>query len=211
MATKGRIHRTDVVLKLEDVKFTTSGANAEVILNPAAPTTGNEIGIAWFGATYTGAGTGNLELFQQINAVISGQQLQMKDGTGAGGADQLVRTTGSFVTDGLAAGDLIVTTGFVNGANNTTWVVGAILALTVDLLNRAGASVAVNETLAAGGTATEYTTRMDEPFSTTVTPGHDHANAPLMCGKDKRILAILDAGGGGIYGRIEMHLPEFTP
>ena len=49
-------------------------------------------------------------------------------------AETLTRSTGSFITDGIAVGDLVTTTGFANGANNTTFLVTAVaaLVLTVD-------------------------------------------------------------------------------
>lgn len=43
------------------------------------------------------------------------------------------RATGSFVTDGFVAGQSIITTGFSNGANNGTFTIATVGALTIDI------------------------------------------------------------------------------
>jgi len=51
--------------------------------------------------------------------------------TSIGASNDYTRTTGSFVTDGYEAGDLVYVTGFSNSANNGLKTVSAVLALTL--------------------------------------------------------------------------------
>ena len=53
-------------------------------------------------------------------------------------AKTFTRTTGSFITDGFVSGDTIVTTGFSDGTNNTTKIIGTVSTLVITVTSDAG-------------------------------------------------------------------------
>jgi hypothetical protein len=66
---------------------------------------------------------------------------------GAGFSD-FTRASGSFITDGFTVGESILTFGFSTGANNGTWVISAVSATELTVID--GADAMVNETGDAG-------------------------------------------------------------
>lgn len=185
---------------LNEISKATSGANARVAKEVVGPGTGKRLFVEWVHGSYSASGAAAMLLCEEF-AAVSGESLQLVDGTGAGGADQLVRGgTGSFVTDGIVAGDYVTTLGFTTAGNNATWIVTVVTATTLDLTDLASASVATNETKATGATAAEYTERTRFNISGTTTPlipVHLSTSAD-----DKGVLIVLPAGGALAVGQI---------
>lgn len=111
------------------------------------------------------------------------------------------RAAGSFLTDGFQVGMTIVTTGFTDGANNGTFTVQAVAALTLDI---------VETTLVAeSGTGDEVITSLDDvelflsmPFNVQV--GDDLA---IYVGCDKKLATCISRFANVINFRGEPYVP----
>jgi hypothetical protein len=184
---------------LNEITQETSGANAKCAAEVVGPGSGKRLHVAWVHGSYTTTGAGALQLCEEY-ASVSGESLQLTDGTGAGGADLLTRITGDFTVDGVVAGDYVTTLGFTT-TNNATWIVTVVAAKILTITDLAGASVATNETKATGASAAEYTERTRFNISATATP-----LVPVnlsTSSDDKGVLLVLAASGvGGSIGQI---------
>lgn len=67
--------------------------------------------------------------------------------------DKFTRSTGSFITDGFRPGDIITTASFSNGGNNGNFLVTAVAALEVDVVDLDGTAASLTtEAVGAGPT-----------------------------------------------------------
>lgn len=93
----------------------------------------------WLEAGLGGAWDGTIAASENIGAVASG--------------DQFSRSTGSFITDGFRPGDIITTASFSDGDNNGTFLVVAVAATTLDVINLDGTAAGLaDEAVGAGPT-----------------------------------------------------------
>jgi hypothetical protein len=184
--------------KAGTVEFTTDNRNFTVTFPHGADT--REV-IDWFkfGAVTWEAGnnTGlSMEVKGSTPSVTTGAITIDVDDT-----DTFSRSTGSFIDDGLLAGMRIVTTGFTDSANNGTFTVQTVNALTLDI---------VETTLVAeSGTADEVMTSieifelfLDMPFDIQV---GDTFNVYAGC--DKRLTTCINKFVNAVNFRGEPYVP----
>lgn len=89
-----------------------------------------------------------LESKSETRTQVSGVNITFNDNNGSG-LPEITRASGDFIADGYEAGDLVVTAGASNQANNGTFTVRSVVALTLTL-NSTHFGTIVDEGPAAG-------------------------------------------------------------